>query len=93
MKTPDYVRAHRKAAGLRCQPFRVRVKPNSLGLIEQLAVPRVVAKLFVGRTLWAILSPIGNTLVFPPKNETYWKQSPWFLPDGSFKRVKKYRQW
>lgn len=88
MKTPEHVAEHRRAAHIKRRPFRIKIKPNTLTKFELYSIPVEIAILLVDRTVWALIDTNGSVMVFPQFNKSEWGQRPWYIPDGTFKRIK-----
>lgn len=88
MKTPEHVAKHRRAAGIARRPFRIKINPNCLAMLEGYAIPEEIAILLVNRTVWALYSTSGSVMAFPQLNKSEWGQTPWYIPEGTFKRIK-----
>lgn len=88
MKTPEHIAKHRRKAGIKRRPFRVKIKTTCLAELEQCAIPEEIAILLVGRTVWALRTEYGSVLGFPQFNKSMWGQTPWCIPEGTFKRIK-----
>lgn len=92
LKVPEYVR--RAGPGV-SEPFRIKISRSKTALeaIIDHQVPDSVAKAISGKTVWAlIVTDCGDKFpfVFPNEPVSGHSHSGWFIPPGTYTKVKTY---